>query len=169
MRFRGFQSGASFELSLSSFSTFLFTWRYYSLVKFPVFCSDTFHKCSCIFGFTPSSGFSLPIFPILSSVSTITPKVNVARLNTRKIGWPGSPSKSHATKFLVQLVDLLNAMNQRFENLGKRMTCAITQLTSSEAAIAKLALLSQIIEASLNPFLNELVGASRCIGSVPSE
>lgn len=97
------------------------------------------------------------------------PKENAVGLDIRRTGGPRSQPKSQTTNRSVQLVDAFNEKNKRFENLEKRLTSAVTQLTLAEAAIAKLVLLSLLIESSSDPSLDDLVGTSRCIGSEFSE
>lgn len=74
--------------------------------------------------------------------------------------------KNRRAKCLVKLVEVFSEMNKRFEELRKRLTVAVTQLTSAEADIRQSAALYHLIEPSYNPSLDDPAGARRFNDSV---
>lgn len=72
--------------------------------------------------------------------------------------WPRQTANSS-----VKLVHAFGEINNRLEVLEKRLTNAVSQPASAEAAIAKLVPLSNLAEISSSPAFHDLSGASQFI------
>lgn len=81
------------------------------------------------------------------------------RLTTRRAGGPLSLPKVQSTNCSIQPADVFREINKRFEYLEKRPTRAVKQPTSTEATIARSAVLSHFVQPSLNLSLEDLAGA----------